>query len=295
MALQKQCELEDYCYENIDKNLKALESSDDHAETLVSDYMSIAQSIFPLDQKEATEILNKAIEVSSKLGEENLQRWNALLCYGVRAGQEQNNRKPQLCYRFSQCAELTYKYVHRDKHFPWDYTVDAIYDLDPNSAFAIASRWRDRRFGDEDRILGNLVDKLLKEQLLSPLIPLAFKAMGATYDLDNLLNSIKSLNLEDELKRKILQSFYTYIVVPNPSEKHISRLRDLVEAFHITDQSIQDFFLSLSNSEVYVHVEEAAPLQSTTKKILIGICFLKAILIQIEVSILIQLLMIFRS
>lgn len=258
LALQKQCELEDYCYENIHKNLEALENSDDHAETLVSDYMTIAQSIFPLDQQEATAILNNAIEVSSKLGEENLQRWNALLCYGVRAGQEQNNRKPQVCYRFSQCAELTYKYVHRDKHFPWDYTVDAIYDLDPNSAFAIASRWRDRRFGDEDRILGNLVDKLLKEQLLSPLIPLAFKTMGATYDLDNLLSSIKSLALSAELKRKILQSFYLYIVVPNPSEKHISRLRDLVEAFHITDQTVQDFFLSLSNSQVYVQVEEAS-------------------------------------
>ncbi|MGE8545133.1 MAG: hypothetical protein ACN6NS_12565 [Acinetobacter johnsonii] len=257
LALQKKYALEDYCYENIDKNLKALETSDDHAETLVSDYMSIAQSIFPLDQAEAITILSKAIEVSSKLGEENLQRWNALLCYGVRAGQETNNRKPQLCYRFSQCAELTYKYVHRDKHFPWDYTVDAIYDLDPNSAFAIASRWRDRKFGDEDRILGNLLDKLLKEQLLSPLIPLAFKAMGATYDLDNLLSSIKSLALSDELKRKVLQSFYLYIVVPNPSEKHISRLRDLVEAFHITDQTVQDFFLSLCNSEVYVQVEEA--------------------------------------
>lgn len=258
LALQKKCELEDYCYENIEKNLKALENSDDHAETLVSDYMSIAQSIFPLDQAEATTILNKAIEVSSNLGEENLQRWNALLCYGVRAGQEQNNRKPQLCYRFSQCAELTYKYVHRDKHFPWDYTVDAIYDLDPNSAFSIASRWRDRRFGDEDRILGNLVDKLLKEQLLSPLIPLAFKAMGATYDLDNLLSSIKALALSDELKRKVLQSFYLYIVVPNPSEKHISRLKDMVEAFHIIDQTVQDFFLSLSNSDVYIQVEEAS-------------------------------------
>ncbi|WOE31762.1 MULTISPECIES: hypothetical protein [unclassified Acinetobacter] len=258
LALQKQCELEDYCYGNTDKNLKDLENSDDHAETLVSDYMSIAQSIFPLDQEEASAILDIAIKVSSKLGEENLQRWNALLCYGVRAGQEQNNRKPQLCYRFSQCAELTYKYVHRDKHFPWDYTVDAIYDLDPNSAIAIASRWRDRRFGDEDRILGNLVDKLLKEPLLSPLIPLAFRAMGATYDLDNLLSSIKSLALSDELKRKVLQSFYLYIVVPNPSEKHISRLKDLVEAFHITDQTVQDFFLYLSNSEVYVQVEEAA-------------------------------------
>lgn len=256
LALQKKCELEDYCYQNIEKNLKTLEKSDDHAETLVSDYMSIAQSIFPLDQQEASAILDKAVEVSSKLGEENLQRWNALLCYGVRAGQEQNNRNPQLCYRFSQCAELTYKYVHRDKHFPWDYTVDAIYDLDPNSAFAIASRWRDRRFGDEERILGNLVDKLLKAQLLSPLIPWAFKPMGATYDLDNLLSSIKSLALSDELKRKVLQSFYLYIVVPNPSEKHISRLRDLVEAFHITDQTIQDFFLSLSNSDVYIQVEE---------------------------------------
>lgn len=258
LALQKQCELEDYCYENVDKNLKALENSDDHAETLVSDYMSIAQSIFPLDQAEATTILNKAIEVSSKLGEENLQRWNALLCYGIRAGQEQNNRKPQLCYRFSQCAELTYKYVHRDKHFPWDYTVDAIYDLDPNSAFAIASRWRDRRFGDEDRILGDLVDKLLKEQLISPLIPLAFKAMGATYDLDNLLSSIKSLPLDDELKRKVLQCFYLYIVVPNPSEKNINRLQNLVESFNITDQTVQDFFLSLSNSEVYVQFEEVS-------------------------------------
>lgn len=257
LALQEPCELEECCYQNIEKNLKNLETSDDHAETLVSDYMSIAQSIFPLDQEEATAILNKAIKVSSKLGEENLQRWNALLCYGVRAGQEQDNRKPQLCYRFSQCAELTYKYVYRDKHFPWDYTVDAIYDLDPNSAFAIASRWRDRRFGDEDRILGNLVDKLLKEQLLSPLIPLAFKAMGATYDLENLVSSIKSLALSDELKRKVLQSFYLYIVVPHPSEKHISRLRDLVEAFHITVQTVQDFCLSLSNSEVYVQLEEA--------------------------------------
>lgn len=257
LALQKKYALEDYCYENIDINLKALETSDDHAETLVSDYMSIAQSIFPLDQAEAITILSKAIEVSSKLGEENLQRWNALLCYGVRAGQETNNRKPQLCYRFSQCAELTYKYVYRDKHFPWDYTVDAIYDLDPNSAFAIASRWRDRKFGDEDRILGNLLGKLLKKPLLSPLILLAFKAMGATYDLDNLLSSIKSIALNDELKRKVLQSFYLYIVVPNPSEKHIARLKDLVEAFHITDQTVQDFFLSLSNSEVCVQVEEA--------------------------------------
>ncbi|WP_284119317.1 hypothetical protein [Acinetobacter seifertii] len=255
LALEKQYGLEDYCYQNVEKNLETLKNSDDHAEILVSDYMSIAQSIFPLDQEEASAILSKAIEVSSKLGEENLQRWNALLCYATRAGQEQD-RKPQLCYRFSQCAELTYKYVHRDKHFPWDYTVDAIYDLDPNSAFAIASRWCDRRFGDEDRILGNLADKLLKEQLISPLIPLAFKAMGATYELDNLLNSIKSLNLEDELKRKILQSFYLYIVVQNPSEKHINRLRGLVESFNITDQTVQDFFISLSNSEVYVQVEE---------------------------------------
>jgi hypothetical protein len=31
----------------------------------------------------------------------------------------------------------------------------------------------------------------------------------------------------------------------------------LVEAFHITVQTVQDFCLSLSNSEVYVQLEEA--------------------------------------
>src|SRR5690606_18083895 len=74
LALRKQCELEGTCYQNVEKNVAILETSDDRAETLVSDYMSIAQSIFPLDQEEASAILNKAIEVSSKLGEENLQR-----------------------------------------------------------------------------------------------------------------------------------------------------------------------------------------------------------------------------
>lgn len=257
LALQKQYGLEDYCYQNLEKNLETLETSDDHAETLVSDYMSIAQSIFPLDQEEASAILSKAIEVSSKLGEENLQRWNALLCYATRAGQEQD-RKPLLCYRFSQCAELTYKYVHRDKHFPWDYTVDAIYDLDPNSAFAIASRWRDRQFGDEDRILGNLADKLLEESDLSPLIPLAFKVMGGAYDLDNLLSHIKLVHLEDELKINVLQCFYLYIVVPNPSEKNIDHLRSLVDSFDLMNKTIQDFLLTHNNSDIYVQVEEVS-------------------------------------
>lgn len=201
LAIQKKDRLDDCCYENVEKNLEILKNSEDHAETLISDYMSIAQSIFPLDRLEASEVLNKAIEVTNKLGEENLQRWNALLCYAVRAGQEQQ-RKPYLCYRFSQCAELTYKYVYRDKHFPWDYTVDAIYDLDPNSALAIASRWRDRQFGDEDRILGKLADKLLNEDSLSPLIPLALKPMGAICNLDNLLSHIKLLNLDFELRKK---------------------------------------------------------------------------------------------
>ncbi|MDO7192486.1 hypothetical protein Q5M49_02125 [Acinetobacter nosocomialis] len=255
--LNEQYGLEDYCYQNVEKNLVILETSDDHAETLVSDYMSIAQSIFPLDQKEAAAILNKAIDVSSKLGEENLQRWNALLCYATRAGQEQD-RKPQLCYRFSQCAELTYKYVHRDKHFPWDYTVDAIYDLDPNSAFAIASRWRDRQFGDEDRILGNLADKLLEKSDLSPLIPLAFKVMGDAYDLDNLLSHIKLVHLEDELKINVLQCFYLYIVVPNPSEKNIDHLRSLIDSFDLMNKTIQDFLLTHNNSDIYVQVEEVS-------------------------------------
>lgn len=255
--LNEQYGLEDCCYQNVEKNLETLETSDDHAETLVSDYMSIAQSIFPLDREEAAAILNQAIEVSDKLGEENLHRWNALLCYAKKAGFEKT-RETLLCYRFSQCAELTYKYLYDHDNFPWKDTVEAIYDLDPNSAFAITSRWRDRQFGIEDEILGNLVGKLLNEDNLSPLISLAFKAMGATYDLDDLLRHIKLLHLEDELKRKILQCVYLYIVVPSPSEKNINRLRGLVESFNTTNQTVQDFFLSLQNSEIYVQVEEVS-------------------------------------
>lgn len=265
LALNPQNGLDDCCYFNNECNLKQLEKSEEHAETLINDYILIAQAIFPLSKDEANEVLKLAIEVSNKLGEENLQRWDALLCYAEKAGQEKASR-PNLAYRFSQCAELTYRYVHRDKHFPWDYTVDAIYDLDPNSAFAIASRWRDRRFGEDDRILNNLTAKLLNENFISALIPLSFLTMGASYHLDKIISHIKEMQLNTFLKQVVIQRIYQYVIVPNPTDKNINLFKDLYNSLLVKNKEIEFFLNSVNNSKIHIKSDDKLSSSSYEEK-----------------------------
>ena len=122
------------------------------APTKSDSYIQVARSIFLVSRSEAEAYFNESVDVASKVGDENLDRWGAMLDLADRATKEQQPA-PESAYRLSRCAELTYEYVVRDKYFDWEATVRAITGLCPASSLTILSRWRDREFGWPERLI----------------------------------------------------------------------------------------------------------------------------------------------
>ncbi|MGN4108153.1 NACHT domain-containing protein, partial [Burkholderia gladioli] len=116
--------------------LEPLETLRENAETRTDAYQQLARAVFTVSSSEASAYFNRAVEISSRIGDENLDRWSALLDLADACKQEGVTR-PSTAYRLSRVAELTYEYVARDKHFDWQKTVDALVGLCTPSAFAI--------------------------------------------------------------------------------------------------------------------------------------------------------------
>lgn len=158
----------------------SLERSREDAETRANLYLELARAIFPVNNAEAAVYFNRAVEISSRIGEENLARWDALLNLAEAAAQR-DCPCPQSAYRLARAAELTYEYVVRDKHFAWIGTVEALAGLCGASSLAILSRWRDRRFGQIERLLPVAVYHLRENGLLPSHVPIVLSGLDVEW------------------------------------------------------------------------------------------------------------------
>ncbi|WP_141489260.1 hypothetical protein [Rhizobium phaseoli] len=138
------------------------------AEQKSDGFIEASRAILCLSKGEAHGYFNEAVEVASKIGDENLSRWDSILDLADRSSRA-DRPVPATAYNFARCAELTYDYVVRDKHFDWHATIEALTGLCPPSSLAILSRWRDRGFGWSERILPAAVNKLVEQGSLDPL------------------------------------------------------------------------------------------------------------------------------
>jgi hypothetical protein len=151
-------------------------------------FLDLPPNALPLELKafitisisEAAAYFDAAVEVASKIGDENLDRWAAMLDLADRAAR-QDRPAPETAYRLSRCAELSYDYVDRDKHFAWNATVRSIAALCPASSLAILSRWRDRNFGWHVRLLPVAVEFLISRGSLDPKVALALVGFRAQW------------------------------------------------------------------------------------------------------------------
>jgi hypothetical protein len=151
------------------------------AQSKVEVYVDLARAVLPAYRSEAIAYFDEAVKVAGKVGDENLLRWTAILDLADRAA-DRRMPVPELAYKLSRCAELTYEYVVRDKHFDWEGTVRAIAGLCGSSSLAILSRWRDRRFGRTSRLLPEAVTFLLGRGDIDGRTALALLAFRAEWD-----------------------------------------------------------------------------------------------------------------
>jgi hypothetical protein len=207
-----------------------LETSREDAESQADSYLRLARAILPVSPGDAGVYFNRAVEISSRIGDENFYRWEALVHVAENAGERENPR-PETAYRLSRAAELTYEYVSRDKHFDWEGTVEALADLCPSSALAILSRWRDRRFGDSGRLLPLVIYRLLKQDQLPEKTPVAFGGVEARWNRVADLKRVLEAEVDPTHRLVVAQVAYRYIRVQQRSEKDWSGLAELRGSF----------------------------------------------------------------
>lgn len=208
---------------------EAIEQHREHAESRVESYQTLARAIFPASRAEARSYFERAVEMSSCIGQENLDRWSALLCLAEASGKNSSAR-PESAYRLARGAELAYEYVERDKHFDWGHTIDGLLSLCPASTIATLSRWRDRKVGYADKLLRIAIDRLVKRGLLPPIAPIALCPIGDEWArAEDLAKAVEYESAKD-MQRKALSVGYRYLRVSSPSENELERISELARS-----------------------------------------------------------------
>lgn len=186
-------------------------------------YLDLARATLVVSKAEATAYFDQAVLVASKIGDENLTRWGALLDLADHVATDKHSR-PELAYGLARCAELTYEYVVRDRHFDWGSTVEAIAGVCGRSSLTILSRWRDRNFGRSPRLLPTAVKYLVGRGTLDPLAAAALVGFRAFWDEPALLEPVLASNVTADEKRTVVDLVYRYMTL---RPHRIERWREL--------------------------------------------------------------------
>jgi hypothetical protein len=228
---------------------------EEHAEERVRQYVQLARAVLPVDADEASAYFVRAIEIASRIGEENLSRWSALTWLAARAG-VRDSPQPELAYKFSQAAELTYSYTYSEKHFDWQHTLQALCALCPSSALAITSRWRDRGFGRYERVFAMTVEALVAQQQLPPRAPAAMLGIDARWRHETVLHDALAAAETDMEKRRLLSICYRYVRILGATKSLWQRLRALGQQLGVDLLDIERLIANTPELEVSSRVSE---------------------------------------
>jgi hypothetical protein len=218
--------LENFALEVSVRAYGAIEQNREQAESRVESYQILARAIFPVSIAEARNYFERAVEISNRIGQENLPRWGALICLAEASGKDSPPR-PESAYRLARGTELAYEYVDRDKHFDWGRTIDGLLSLCPASTIAALSRWRDRNFGYSDKLLKIATYSLVERGLLPPIAPIALCPIGKEWARAEDLVKAVAQESNKEVRRKALRVGYRYLRVSSPALEELEQFSEL--------------------------------------------------------------------
>lgn len=209
------------------------------AQTKADVCIDLARAVLPASPSEARAYFDEAVEVAGKVGDENLDRWTALLDLADRSG-DSGRPVPETAYRLGRCAEVTYEYVARDKYFNWLGTVRAIAGLCPSSSLAILSRWRDRDFGRATKLLPEAVMFLIKRGDLDGRSALPLLAFQADWEPVELLRFALAECSNQAGREAAVRFAIRYMTLSDHGSPTWRALKDLLTSHNLVSPSIAE-------------------------------------------------------
>ena len=197
----------------------------ENAESKSDTYVALARAVLALSPSDASAYFNQAVKVASKIGDENLARWNALLELANHPTST-DSPDPALAYQFARCAELSYEY--QNDYFNWKAIVESICALCAKSALSILTRWRDRNFGTPGQLLSIAINNLVAQGNFNPKVALSltgFRTDGWNEPL--LLKSFLSTCVDKEEKKCAVDFTYRQMTLNQQDSKKWNQLKGI--------------------------------------------------------------------
>jgi len=132
--------------------------------------IQLTRALHSISPEESQHYFDAAVELADKVGDEVRDRWDAMLAVAHQAGPGGDD--DERAYRVAQLAEAVEPYM--GDGFNYRQTIKAVAALSARSSIAIASRWRDRRFGVFSEVLRGLLDSKDGGLRQAPLSSVAF-------------------------------------------------------------------------------------------------------------------------
>lgn len=217
--------------------LLGVEAVRDEADTQGQNLLALARATFTVSKAEARAYFDRAIEILSRIGDENVPRWECFL-HIASVAEAPDVARAETAYRMSRVGELTRSLVARDKYFDWDGTVDALAGLDPASLLTILSRWRDRRFGDEERLLSEAMDALIRRGHLSPRDSLALAGVPAGWNRKAQLEAFLADGPDAASREAGVGIAFRYLRMASSTAQDLEDLRSLAARTGIDADSV---------------------------------------------------------
>ncbi len=203
-------------------------------------YIDTARAVLAGSTADAKAYFDEAVAVASRVGDENLPRWEAMLDLAERAGRREAP-VPAVAYQVARCAELTHHYAVDDKYFDWTATVRVLSLLCPRSSLAILSRWRDRRFGWTGEILPAVVDALIERGYVDPRDALPLIGFEGQWEHAKLLDAALKKCENAQEKQAAKELLFRYAKYCPLSASTWTRLREVIEAHGLSASDLDAY------------------------------------------------------
>ena len=217
------------------------------AESKSDGYIDAARAVLFASTTEAKAYFDEAVAVASKVGDENVPRWEAILNLADRAARP-DRTAPAIAYRFARCAELTYDYAVRDEHFDWFSTVRALAALCPSSSVAILSRWRDRNFGWTGEVLPTLTNTLIERDCVDPQDVIPLIGFEGRWEYAELLDAALQKCTNQTQKEAVKELLFRYVKRSTLGASTWRQLRE-VAARHALPAAEVDAYVACAERE----------------------------------------------
>lgn len=132
---------------------KSAQSPED-ADFRVQNLLDLSRALRAVNANESHHYFSEALDIAERMGDEAHARWECTLAVANQAASDAPD--DERAFRLARMAEAFYPYLG-DGYYTRA-VMAALANLSPRSALAIASRWRDRRFGEFGQSIATLTD-----------------------------------------------------------------------------------------------------------------------------------------